>query len=842
MKIDTQLIIKSFIDESLDLLERAERSILDLEKNSGEEPVNEIFRAIHTIKGNSGLLDAPLIARLSHSFESVLNNVRDKTLNLSPDLIDLFLESVDSLRGLMSTPEETRNAKCDELVLRLNKIETNKEKGKTDQPENGAQRSVANGSAKQNGNGKYKFRLPMKHLNKAKDLNYNLALVTIDLAKGTNSDVIGFSEKIRNLSDQGVLLMRWPRIDSVNGESSDLLRSLYYLVVLTQEDPDEMLRKNGVEFISCKIVHTPGSKQNGIVTNGNGHETVNSGTGFPVEPEKQDQVSQAPVTIKDTDSFLKVPISLLNKLINMAGEATIARNQLTQRLESNPDPALHIIGKKISQLVTSLQESVMKTRLQELSFIFNKIPRLVRDLENKTGKEINLIIDGGTVELDKTLIDSISDPIMHMIRNAIDHGIETPEQREKKGKKKKGTLHISASLRGGNVFLSIKDDGKGLDIEKIKRTAISKGIKSKEELERMSKEDLIDLIFLPGFSTAESVTSSSGRGVGMDVVRTNFKNAGGSIDVTSIPDKETFISASLPQTLTILTCLLIKSDSNIYGLPQQNIAELILMDPALLSHLEGKYVYSLRGQLLPLLELNKIMGIEKEKSETSGFIAVVTSEKYKYGLLIDEIINPEEIVVKSLGEYFNGLSLFSGAAILGNGEIMPVLDVPGIGKFANLQISFTEESDLKQESKRSTDSTGYILLDVYGKNFAVYAKDVSRIERIIRDQIETTMGTETIHLNGELVPVYHMNRLYKVQENLQKIELFTLIFNINGHKAGLIVSEIKNIIGELAGFETGKISGDYIVGHSILENQTTILIDAISLLENQESKNLIGVN
>jgi len=533
-----------------------------------------------------------------------------------------------------------------------------------------------------------------------------------------------------------------------------------------------------------------------------------------------------------SETHLKVSVTLLDELINLAGETIIARNDLMQKVERIKDPALAVTSKKVSYLVTKLQESIMRTRLQEIGTIFQRLPRLVRDISLLTGKQVELVTEGGDVELDKTLIDAIVDPVMHMVRNSIDHGIEAPEIRIRAGKPEKGILKLSATLRGGNVILRIIDDGKGLDADAIRNKALAKGLITERQAAEATNEELFELIFEPGFSTAETITQTSGRGVGMDVVRTNFKRVGGTVDVSSEKGRGTTITATLPQTLSIITCLMVEIAAKRYAMPQQNIEELILIDPEQLTTVESHIMYRLRGHLLPLVKIGEVLYPGRQAEQEPRYIAVVRSDRHRFGMMIDDIINPEEIVVKPLGEHFSDLTIFSGAAILGDGEAVLILDIPGVARFTNLQSNMREDLEASRDQAAADEKeSGYLLVGVAGNQFAMPVSSVPRIEKITSERIESFMGIETLIFNDEIVPLLRLQTVYRLaRREAVGTDLYVLIFNVHGMRVGIVVDSIKSVVGSIGHVETGAYLGESVNGQAIVNGEKTVVLDVIDLI------------
>jgi len=502
---------------------------------------------------------------------------------------------------------------------------------------------------------------------------------------------------------------------------------------------------------------------------------------------------------------------------------------LIQKVDRSKETIISSSVKKLGTLITRLQEGIMRTRLQELNVVFQRLPRVVRDLSSSTGKKISLKVEGGEVELDKLLIEAISEALIHMIRNGVDHGLESSEDRKLAGKDESGQIRVQAKLHGGSVILSVSDDGRGLDHEKIKMIALSRGLISQEQAQTLSREDLYELIFLPGFSTASAVTSTSGRGVGMDAVRVIIRKMGGTLDIATEPGHGTTFTASIPQTLTVTTCLLIRSGAERYALPQQNIAELLAVDTAALRNVEGHLVYNLRDRLLPVISLSGIIGRDEANARTQRFLAVIRGEKHRFGILLEEIINPEEIVVRPLGELFSGLELFSGAAIMGDGEAVLIIDAPGLARFAGLQTNVSDDTSAKSENATSTDENHeYVLFVISGRTFAARIDDVPRIVKVKLSDVERFLDVETFHFQGRVIPIVRVERLYNLPID-DSVELFIIVFGDREKPIAVASSRIL-AIRRIPALKTGAVSGPGVMGHAIMDGKTVIAINPRELV------------
>jgi len=856
-QINFDSILSDFIAESNELLDKTESAALSLEQGFDLATVGEMFRAMHTIKGNSGLFDFTAIQNLSHSLENLLNAMRNEEIRPGMDSVDVILTCVDRLREMIANPGNSNSIRVDDLVAKISaflpgpKSKTDGATNDTKEQKQNAQtnpdvissQSVSNAQHPvNNGSG---LKIPNKFLKSARESGKYLSLIYFDLLSQKNTSVLELGKIFSNLEQSGTLLMKGLRAGFSPLKEGVPAGMHSYIVTLSTVPGEMLLSELGING-KVKTLYAPETggvmrevsepvavqkEETVIQTN---METTSMNTETIAEPSQTTPNVESNLSVGKTEGgvdFLKVPVKLIDALINMAGETVIARNELLQRIAAVRDASLEMSGKRMSILITRLQEGIMRTRLQELNSVFQKLPRLVRDVANQTGKKVDLIMTGGDVELDKTLIDAIGDSIMHMIRNSIDHGLESPEERKRIGKKETGIVKVSAHLRGGNVILSIRDDGKGLNLDKIRNSAVTKGLVTKEAAARATDQQVAEFVFLAGLSTADKVTQTSGRGVGMDVVHSNFKKLGGTVELLSEPGKGLTITATLPQTLTIVTCLMIKSSGTLFALPQQNVEELILSDSEKVSQVENHDVYDLRGHLLPLINLGKLLNLPENEKFAAQYIAVVHSERHRFGLRIDEIVNLEEIVVKRLGEHFAGLNFFSGAAIMGDGEAVLILDVPGLAKFANLQGNIEEEKDDLEKQMESVQETGFLLFGVFGQRFAVTVASVPRIEKITKSEVDLFMGMEVLQYRGEVVPVVHLDQVYQFDKKIERKEdIYLIIFHIKGMRIGIIADEIFNVLSDIPDLEIGKFTGHGVKGHAIIGNHTTLVIDAVELL------------
>lgn len=546
-----------------------------------------------------------------------------------------------------------------------------------------------------------------------------------------------------------------------------------------------------------------------------------------------------------SESVVRVGVEQLDKLMNLVGELVLARNQIVQYTGTVGDPTVVNASQRLNLITTELQERVMKTRMQPVSNIWAKYPRIVRDLAKDLGKQVELIMDGQDTELDRTIIEAIKDPLTHIIRNAVDHGMETTAEREAVGKPGKGLLMLRAFHEGGQVNIEITDDGGGVHVERVKQKAIEKGIINAEQAQRMGHREACNLIFSPGFSTAAKVTNVSGRGVGMDVVKTNIEKIGGSVDIATEPGKSTSVKIKIPLTLAIIPALVVTSGSERFAIPQVNLVELVRLESehaaASIETIYGAPVYRLRGNLLTLVYLNKEMQLTEMAAEDvhdseAVNIVVLQADGRQFGLVVDEVNDTEEIVVKPLGKQLKGLSFFAGATIMGDGRVALILDVLGLAQQAHV-VSESRDGGVLEEKTgtyEAIDEKETLLLFNNGEDtrLAISLATVDRLEEIARDRVETTGGQDVVQYRGQIMPLVRVGDYLPrctVAEPDPEAPLQVVVYSESGHSVGLVVGGINDIVEESLNVKRDNC-GEGLLGSAVIQDRVTDLIDVKSIV------------
>lgn len=583
---------------------------------------------------------------------------------------------------------------------------------------------------------------------------------------------------------------------------------------------------------------------------------ISTTSSMSVNEKKDSPQTQQAKKIEPTDSTIRVNVQLLDHLLDLVGELVLSRNEILQISNSEQITSLVSTCQHLSRITSELQEKVMSTRMQPISNVWNNIPRIVRDLSLSVGKKIKVQMEGKETELDKTIIESLKDPLTHLVRNSVDHGIETPEKRKTAGKNEEGLFQLKATHKSGFVIIEIIDDGAGIDPERVKKKALEKGLLTQEEAIQLSVTEAQSLIFAAGFSTAEAVSNISGRGVGMDVVRTNIEKIGGTIELASIPGKGTTFTLKIPLTLAIVPALIFHERGNNFAIPQSNVKELIRIKPdKILSSIEFVHnmpVYRLREHLLPLVMLEDILSNKSDSSFKSKFnsqksvnIVVLQISGEPFGLIVDEIIDSQEIVVKPLGDLLKGISLYSGATLLGDGNIAIILDAAGVANSANVASAMKQSSAARHEDRAQESKSEQSLLLVQSPDdgrLAIPLDQVTRLEKFKKSKVERTGGLEVIQYEEKVMPlVWLASLLPERRKNLRNQTsvathnseiLETIVLNINNRNIGLVVDHILDIINE--SIETlNPPSRKGILGTCIIRERVTELLD-VNLVINQQ--------
>lgn len=686
MSIDMAQFHQVFFEESFEGLDVMENGLLNMDPGAVDsEEINAIFRAAHSIKGGSGTFGFMHISDFTHIMETLLDEMRDGRRQVSADAVDVLLKSVDVLREMLSAARDGGEADAERVKTQHAELERVLSQGSAGAVAAEADKPAGAAASESVVGWKIVFR-PHQHLMR------------------TGNDPLRI---IRELGELGPLsaqcdLSGLPPFEQLEPEDSYLSWELRLSAPVEKAAIDEIFEwvEDDCDFAVVPLldqVPAAMAAQEPVPAEAAAAEPARPAlTALPPPDERrlQDERRQEPERRKAApaaggSSSIRVDINKIDGLINMVGELVITQSMLGMLGNDFDMSRLERLREGLAQLerhTRELQESVMQIRMVPISFSFSRFPRLVHDLSGKLGKKIELKMSGENTEVDKTVIEKIGDPLVHLVRNSLDHGIETPEERVAAGKPETGTVHLSASHRGGNIVIEIRDDGRGLAKDKILRKAIERGLVREED--NLSDKDIYDLIFRPGFSTADKVSDVSGRGVGMDVVRRNINELGGAIEIESTPGKGSAIIIRLPLTLAILDGQTVRIGQEIYIVPLVSIVESIQPERGMLNKVVGRgETFALREEYLPVVRMHQVFGITEHDADalTDGILVVVESEGRKCGLFVDDLLGQQQVVIKSLEANYRKVEGISGATILGDGSVALILDIPGLMRLARHQ-------------------------------------------------------------------------------------------------------------------------------------------------------------
>jgi two-component system chemotaxis sensor kinase CheA len=530
------------------------------------------------------------------------------------------------------------------------------------------------------------------------------------------------------------------------------------------------------------------------------------------------------------DASIRVDVEVLDTLMRLVGELVLTRNQIVRQAGEQEDPDLVRSSQRLNLIATELQEGVMKTRMQPIDHLWSKLPRVVRDLGAQCGKQVRLAMVGKETELDRSLLEAVKDPLTHLVRNAVDHGLETPADRVAAGKPAEGVLTLRAYHEGGQVVVDVCDDGAGIDAEKVAAKALDKGLRTAAQLAAMSPADMLQLIFLPGFSTAAAVTNVSGRGVGMDVVKTNIESIGGTIEVESVVGQGTTCRLRIPLTLAIVPALTVECAGDRYAIPQVSLLELVALDAdrasAAVENVNGAPVYRLRGSLLPLVHLAEVLGVESDRSDGHVLIAVLQADGKRFGLVIDRVLSTEEIVVKPLANRLKALGTYSGATILGDGRVALILDVQALARKA---LSADALDRAAQDAVGTTaavaEQSRLLVAGIGGgRRVAIPLSSVTRLEHIPASSVELVGHREAVQYRGSILPLLRLDRHLGALTERDGDELPVVVYSAGDRSVAIVVDEIVDIVED----ET-QVSSDIddhgLLGSAVIRDRIVEVLD-----------------
>ena len=703
--MDVSQYLEIFIDETKEHLQSLNEHILILEKEpDNEDTINEIFRAAHSLKGMAGTMGYTRMQRLTHDMENVFSEIRSGNMKVSDKLVDVLFQGLDALESYLANIQETANEGTDDhedIIKELNEIleeGTGKSNSATQAPASQPKKEESEQApaASQDGNDKEKFRkLPIADheinaIKAAKEAGMTAYGMTVYVDESCLLKAARAFLVFKAIEEIGEIIKSDPEVSDIEDEKFDFDFSVFVL----SKEPMEKVKAAATNVSEIKEVYidvidpdklsAPEEKSapQPEAENKASEKTEAVNKAEKAAPAKQSSKQNSKQSSKQSkpvvNRTVRVDIEKLDVLMNLVSELIIAKNGLVS-IGAQSSDVRNGFNEQIEYLesiTTNLHESVMKVRMVPIESVVNRFPRMIRDLSKKLNKKMELYMSGEDTELDRTVIDEIGDPLMHILRNSADHGIESKEDRIAAGKPEIGSIYLDAYQEGNNVIIACRDDGGGINIEKVKSKALEKGTITPEQAETMTDKDYIDLLFRPSFSTADKITDVSGRGVGLDVVKSKIEALGGDIECTTVLGEGSKFIIRLPLTLAIIQALMVEVGKEKYAIPLGNIQTIEDVEYSDIKYVQTNEVINLRGNVIPLVRLRDILDVEplEEKPDSLTVVIIAKGEKM-VGLVVDNLIGQQEIVIKPLGKYINLNKIISGATILGDGEVALILDV-----------------------------------------------------------------------------------------------------------------------------------------------------------------------
>jgi two-component system chemotaxis sensor kinase CheA len=667
--MDMNQYLEIFIEESHEHLQSLNQSLLGLETNPKDMQIlNEIFRVAHTIKGMAATMGYSKMTKLTHQMENVLDDIRNSKIDVNTFIIDVLFECLDFLENAVNNVASNGNEGndlADDIIVKLNIILAGKveEVAVTGIPKTSAnERDMMKFSQYDNG-----------LIVKAIEQGYNVFKVKIVLANGCMLKAARAFIVFQTVERYGEIIKAVPSVEDIEDEKFE---NEFSILIISNES--EVIVRKDLESISeiDEVVFEKIDKVEEEILDAakdNSSETMNGDT---TENEGKDSGEDTHNKKSKTGKTVRVDIDRLDNLMNLVSELIIIKTRLEGVGLNKNDQDMGEAVEYLERITTNLHDAVMKVRMVPIERVFNRFPRMVRDLSKELGKDISLLLSGEETELDRTVIDEIGDPLIHLIRNSIDHGIEDKEERAKSGKSLTGNLYLRAYQDGNSVVIEVEDDGNGIDISKVRKKAIEKGIISKSEADTMDEKTSVELLFRPGFSTAEIISDISGRGVGLDVVKTKIESLNGVVEVETSKGKGSKFIIRLPLTLAIIQALMVTVGNEQYAIPLNVIRDITTITTDSIRNIHGQEVVLNRDSVLPIIRLSKVLDIEASVAETEEEMTIVVvkkGEKYA-GFIVDSLIGQQEIVIKTLGKYLSGIRFIAGATILGDGQVALIVD------------------------------------------------------------------------------------------------------------------------------------------------------------------------
>jgi len=827
-------IVGEYLAECREHLDGIESDLLQMERDGAEideERVNRVFRAAHSIKGGAGFFNFNRIRDLAHRTENVLDLIRSRRMVATPEVVNILLGAFDKLGTMIEDPAAGEQTDIAEFVRGLEALAAS---GLPAAERHSVERriQITVGCARA------RLALTEFDFDAARKSGKTVYLLRYDLLHDVQRKGKKPLDVLRNLMQYGSLLdtaFALERAGTLDQDASNTLPmdALY----ATPLDTDLIGEVTGVPQERMWKVQRDGSCAP-LVPGSVSKEDPPAPVAPPAPPNAEakpvrDEAAAAPAA--SSDGTVRLNVAVLDSLMNLAGELVLCRNQLGEAVSRRDEAGIQAASQSISAVTSEVQQAVMRTRMQPVANLFQKFTRSVRDTARKVGKRVRLEIEANEVELDKTIIEGLSDPLAHMVRNAVDHGIESPAARETGGKPAEGVISLRAWHEAGLVVIEVSDDGRGLDPEKLASSAVAKGVIAAEAVHAMTREQKLELILLPGFSTAERVTDISGRGVGMDVVKTNLDRLGGKLEIQSTVGQGSSFRIRLPLTLAIIPSLLVSAGEERVAVPLANVQKLVRVvegDAAVrVERVGNSRVLVLSDALVPLVDLGSLLDVQDTRQDVAINIVLVSGGEFRYGLVVERLHETIEIVVKPLGQRLKHLREYAGATILGDGCVALILDVAGLASAAGLGTGALQQT---VEAHASQASETHHLLLVHNSAEELSALPlhaVERVEKIRPEQVEMVGGRRSMQYRGRSLPLVALADAAKVAELALDENLIVVVLEIAGRSFGLLAARPVDVIEAEMEIDGATLRQPGVMGSAILRGETTLILDPFELAQ-----------
>ncbi len=831
---DLSIYLGVFLDEVDEQIQVLDKEIINLENEPKNlETIQKIFRAAHTLKGSSASMGFDQMKEVTHHLENIFDLIRNDKAQVTSDLINVIFESIDFIKVLKDAIVQGSINEIDikPFVRTLQQVQSS-DVISTRQEESCEPAETSATSAT--------FVLDSYQigvLEQASADGYNTFAVHVRLVEDALMKQVRTLLIHNNLKETGEIIATFPSIEDMEGEDS--LEDLTF-ILMTMQTKEEILQVvnqiSDISYVHVSVIE----------------ETVIEETSKEELTEKENNRSTVEIEPKDTTPTdktqknknqktvvtptVRVDVDRLEHLMNLVGELVIdqtrlvdVRGRLSER-EGRAEDHLDVLDEvtnHLSRVISELQEGMMKTRMLPIEHLFNRFPRMVRDTAQKAGKEIEFAMEGKETELDRTLIEEISDPIIHLLRNALDHGIEPSSERLKAGKSEKGKVTLKALHEENHIVITISDDGRGIDHEKLRKASIEKGILTEEEANKMTEKDLVFLIFKSGMSTAKEITDISGRGVGMDIVRAHIEKLNGIIDIDTEIGIGTTFTIKLPLTLAIISSLLVKLGSKTFAVPLTNVLEIIRLNHDEIQHIKEKEVGLVRGRVLPLVRMKERLGMNNKEAIDSEkkrvFVVVVGIADKRIGIIADKTLGNQEIVIKSLGRYIGTPKYISGATIMGDGNVALILDISSIVRDEGTQ---DLENNQLQKKENQMDEEQFVTFRLADEEYGIEihrTKDIVSVPKITKVVNAPDGMLGLINLRGNMLPVFDLRHRFNLSETKMTKKTRIIVTEAHSQDVGFLVDEVTQVL------KTNKSNIEKVPDHS--QNNQHTLMNGIAKVE-----------